>query len=462
MHFLTVGLDHRTAPVEVRERLHWTTAADQQAVLQGLLSGPFSEAVLLCTCNRTDVYGVADDPAAAAAWLTAAFAARVGWPPERLRPHLYIHVGVAETATHLCRVGCGLESLVLGETQVLAQVREAYLRAAEAGAVGKLMHGLFHHALACSRRVHAETALAAAPVSVGSAAVDLARRVLGGLQGRVALVLGAGETAETVVRRLVEAGIGALQVWNRTAERAEALAERFGGSRVAPDALDTALATADLVVSSTAAPDPVLTPDRLRRVVQERRGRRLLILDIAVPRDVDPAVAGPGVDLRNIDDLEAVAAEGRAGRAAEAQRAEALIAEEVEALEAWLRALDVVPLIRALRARFEAVAAAEAERALGRLGHLTPRDQAVVRRMAQAIVNKLLNHPMERIKGLAAEPGGRQALRGLAEAFQLEWPALAALPGAAAEGRRGGEWRGPSSHEGAAPFDRDRLRLPRG
>ncbi len=442
MHFLTVGLDHRTAPVDVRERLHWTDATEQLAALRALAAGPVSEAVLLCTCNRTDVVAVAGDPGPAAAHLTAVLAARAGWEPERLRRYLYTHVGTAATAAHLCRVSCGLESLVLGETQVLSQVREAYLRAGEAGTVGKRMHGLFHHALACSRRVHAETALAAAPVSVGAAAVEFARRALGALEGRRALVLGAGETAETVARRLGEAGVGRLLVCNRTPERAEDLAARVGGEAVPFASLERVLVEADVVVASTASPEPVITPAWIDPALAARGGRPLLILDIAVPRDVDPAVAGPSVRLHNIDDLEAVAAEGRGARAREARRAEALIAQEVEGLEAWLRALDVVPVIRALRARFETVAEAETRRTLRRLAHLSARDQALVRQMGSAIVNKLLNGPIERIRDLAGEPAGQHAVRALAEAFQLDLPPVAGLPAADGAAPSGAVGRG--------------------
>lgn len=439
LHLAALGLDHHVAPVAVRERLYWAGAAAQRAALSELAAGPLAEVALLCTCNRTDVYLAAEDPAAAAAHVTAVLARRGGWPPERVADLLYRHVGAAAAATHLCRVACGLESLVLGETQVLAQVKEAYLRAGEAGTVGKLLHGLFHHALACAKRVHHETALAAAPVSVGAAAAAFARRTLGPLACRTALLLGAGETAETVARRLREAGIGRLVICNRTPARAEALAARAGGEVVPAEELQGWLERADVLVCSTAAERPVITAAAVGAAVPRRGGRPLLVLDLAVPRDVEPDVGGlPGVRLCDVDALEEVAAEGRADRAAEATRAEAVVAEEVAAFEAWLRALDVVPVIRALRARFQEVGRAETERALARLGDLGPREQAVVRRMGYAIVQKLLDRPVRRMRETAGAPAGVHAVRALADAFGLDIPPLVALPGAAEAGRAAG------------------------
>lgn len=429
LHFVAVGLDHRVASLDERERLHWSDADTQASVLEELAGAGVSEVVLLCTCNRTDVYAVAADPGPAVAALSAVLARRGAADVAAVRARLYVHVGVDAVATHLFRVASGLEAMVVGETQVLAQVKDAYLRAAAAGTVGKLLHGLFHHALACAKRVHAETALAASPVSVGSAAVDFARRALGTLDGRLAVVLGAGETAETVARRLREAGVARLVVCNRTPGRGAALAARLGGEAQPVEALPQLLAAADVAVCSTASRLPVVTPTLMAAVLPARAGRPLLLLDIAVPRDVDPAVARlPTVRLHNVDDLVAIAAEGRAERAREAESAAAIVAAEVLALSDWLRALDVVPVIRALRTHFEAVGEAETSRALARLGHLSAREQDLVRQMGRGIVSKLLNAPLERLKDLAGAPAGQHTVRALVEAFGLELPPVAALP----------------------------------
>jgi glutamyl-tRNA reductase len=432
LHLIAVGIDHHDAPVEVRERLNWPDPEVEGRVRADLVAGPLREAVLLCTCNRTDVYGVAEDPPQAVRAVLAVLAARAGWAPAALEPYARVFVGAEAVATHLMRVAAGLESLVLGETQVLGQVKDAYLRAAAQGTAGKLLHGLFHHALATAKRVHAETALASAPVSVGAAAVEFARRHLGGLEGRAVVVLGAGDTAATVARRLREAGCARLVVCNRTPARAEALAAQVGGEAAPVADLPALLREADVVIASTASPSPVLTPARIGAALAARGGRPLLLLDLAVPRDVDPVLGGwPGVHLADIDDLEAVAREGRAERAREAQAAEALVAEGVRAFARWVEALDVVPVIRALCRRFEEVAEQETERALGRLGELGPRQREAVRRLGRSIVQKLLSTPLERIKEAAGGPAGALLVGALVEAFDLDVPAVAALPRAA-------------------------------
>lgn len=429
VHLLVVGVDQHTAPLALRERCRW---ADDEtgAALAAVMATGLREAALLCTCNRTEVYGLADDPASACRQLTALLAARAGVTVEALAPHVYRLVGAQEAAGHLFAVAAGLESLVLGETQVLGQVKQAYLRSAEAGAVGKVLHGLFHQALACAKAVHTQTALAAAPVSVGAAAVDLARAHLGELTGRHAVVVGAGETADTVARRLQEAGLAALTVVNRGAARASALAGALGARAVGLERLPALLVEADMVLSSTASSGVILERAQVAQAMAARRGRPLLLVDIAVPRDVDPAVAEvEGVRLANIDDLEEVAATGRQARRQEAAAAERLVTAAVADFRRWLSGLDAAPLMRALRQHFERVAATEAERLLGRQGEFSPEQAAAVRRLAHRIAANLADGPLRQVRLLAAEPGGQDALRALARAFDLELPAVAGLPG---------------------------------
>lgn len=425
VHLLAVGLDQHTAALPLRERCV-LGPGDLPA-----LAGPdLPEVAALSTCNRTEIYAAAPDPAAAVARICAALAARAGWESARLRPHLYSHIGCDDVLRHLGRVACGLESLVLGETQVLGQVREAYLRAAEAGTVGKHLHALFHQALAAGKRVHAETGLAARPVSVGGAAVDFAREVLGELQGRAAVLLGAGDTAETVARRLREAGFARIDVVNRGAERAARLAGVVGGTAWDPADLEGRLDEADVLITSTASPEPLVSRDLVSRAAARRGGRPLLIVDIAVPRDVEPAVADlPGVRLCNVDDLEGVAAAGRHEREREAAAAAAIIEAGLPALRAWLQGQGAVPVIRALTQRLEAVAAAEADRTLRRMGELGPRERELVRQLAFGVARKLLDPPLRRLKDLAADPGGHEVVRAFAEGFGLEVPELLGLPG---------------------------------
>lgn len=428
MHLLAVGLDQRTAPLALRERCVYTPA-DASTVLPALASGDIAEVALLCTCNRTEFYAAAPDPATAVPRLRAELARRAGLEPAALRDHLYCQVGAEETLRHLCRVASGLEALVLGETQVLGQVKDAYLHSAEAGTVGKYLHGCFHQALACAKRVHTETGLARHPVSVGAAAVDFARQALGELRGRAAVLVGAGETAETVARRLREAGFARIDIVGRSAARAGELALRVGGAAWGLDDLAARLTTADVLVTSTSAATPIVTAALLEPVLTCRDGRPLLIVDIAVPRDVDPAVGDlPGVRLCNIDDLQGSAAAGRRERGQEEAAAARIIEEGVAGFRAWLSGQDAVPVIRALSARFEAVAESEAERALRHLGALPPREREVVRQLAHAVARKLLDAPVRRLKDLAGTPGGHEAVRALGQAFELEVPSVIGLP----------------------------------
>ena len=428
MHLLVVGLDQRSAPLDLRERCRWPEEETGAALARSRDAG-LSEAALLCTCNRTEFYGVADDPAAAALALTDLLAERTGAPVADVQPHLYRHVGAPDTAAHLFRVACGLESLVLGETQVLGQVKQAYLRSAEVGTVGKVLHGLFHHALACGKAVHAGTGLASAPVSVGAAAVEMAQRDLGGLEGRRAVVVGAGETADIVARRLREGGLASLVVVNRGRERGQALAGAVGAEAAGLDGLPELLGAADVVVTSTASGRPLLGRAAVERVMAARAGRPLLIIDIAVPRDVDPDAAGVlGVHLVNIDDLEGIAAAGRAARGREALAAADIIDEQVRDFSRWVRGQDAVPLIRALGEHFAGVASAESDRLLRQLPDLRPDQAQAVRRMAHRIAASLANGPIQHVRRMAGEPGGQDAVRALATAFGLDLPAVTGLP----------------------------------
>jgi len=421
-------MDHRTAPLALRERCVFS-AAELPAVLHDLCAAHLAEAALLGTCNRTEFYAVAADPAAAAQAVAAVLARRADTDPASIRTHLYVHVGADDVLRHLCRVAAGLESLVLGETQVLAQVKDAYQRSAEAGTVAKLLHGLFHQALFCAKRVHAETALAAAPISVGAAAVELARETLGDLQGRSAVLLGAGETAEIVARRLREAGFGHIDVVNRTPERAAGLAAAVGGAGWSAADIAFLLPAADVLITSTAAPGRLVGPE----LVGPRSERPLLVVDIAVPRDVDPAVGAlPGVRLCNIDDLQALADAGRGDRATEAEAAAAIVETEVRRFDAWVGTLAVAPLLQALSERMERVAGEQADRTLRRLPGLDARQQDLVRQMARSIVHKVLDQPLRRARDLGVAPGDGERIRLLSELFGLELPVMVGLPG---EGR---------------------------
>ncbi|MER3455592.1 MAG: glutamyl-tRNA reductase [candidate division GAL15 bacterium] len=414
MIILCVGTSHRTAPVEVRERVAFPES--RLGVASALLRGRdgLHEAVVLSTCNRTEAYVVAEEACAGTRAVLDFWGDYHGLLPQEMEPYVYALVG-PDAVRHVFRVAAGLDSMMVGEVQILGQVREAFRAARTARATGPLLDALFRHAIAAGRRVRQQTGIERGSLSVPQAAVQLAQQLLGGLEGRQVLVLGAGEMAELTVRHLVEAGCGGVVVCNRTLEHARPVAERLGGVAVRFDELSCYLSRVDIVVTSTAAPHPVVEPEL---VVQALAGRRepLVFVDIAVPRDVHPAVGQlPGVRLFNVDDLQAVSEATRQARQAEVMQAERIVAEETERFFGWLRSLKVVPLITALRARAEAVAEEEWRRALPRLQGLTHEEREAVRALVHAVVNRLLHGPIVRLKEIARreEPVYVEAARTL-------------------------------------------------
>ncbi len=402
MDLLAVGLSHHTAPVAVRERVAFLPTKLASAVVLLRQQKGIEEAALLSTCNRTEAYVVTDAPEAGKEAVLAFWSAYHGVPRETFAPYVYAHRG-SDAARHLFRVAGGLDSMIVGEAQILGQVREAFTLAREGGGIGPILSRLFRQAIAVGRRVRRETGIGRGAVSVPGAAVAVAREVWGELAGRKVLVLGSGEMAHLTVRNLVEAGCTSVVVCNRTLEHAEALAAAFGARAVRFDAFGSALREADILIASTGAPHVVVEASLVAEVM---RGRTtpLVILDIAVPRDVDPAVRSiPGVHLVDIDDLEAAGRKVLLERQSEVERAERIVAEEVGKFEAWYRSLGVVPLIRALRHRAEAILEEEWARLRPQLAHLPPKDQEAVRLALRAVLNRLLHRPIVRLKEIAAE-----------------------------------------------------------
>ncbi|MDP9491177.1 MAG: glutamyl-tRNA reductase [Actinomycetota bacterium] len=398
MRLLLVGTSHRLAPVEIRERV--ALDPDGEAALARRL-GESGEAVCLSTCNRTELYLAASNTAAAGERATAELADLGGIPRTELEPYLYrLEQGAA--ATHLFRVAAGLDSLIPGEGEIQGQVRSAY----ERGAVGPLLDRLFRHALHAGKRVRTETAIGESPASVASAAAALAAQVFGDLAGRRILVIGAGKVGELAARNLVGRGASLSFVANRTVDRASSLAERFGGSALPLERVEEELADADIVVSSTSARGQILAREQVERVLPARKGRPLLLVDLAVPRDLDPAIKGlHGCFLYDIDDLEAVVEESLSGRRGEAIQAEAIVGAEGERFREWLASLDVVPAIASLRERAEAIRRGELAKASPRLAGLSDRERHAVDSLTNQIVNKLLHQPIMRLKeaGLGEE-----------------------------------------------------------
>ncbi|HET9324899.1 MAG TPA: glutamyl-tRNA reductase [Gaiellaceae bacterium] len=403
MKVLLVGTSHRLAPIEVRERV--ALDAQGEAELAARL-GESGEAVCLSTCNRTELYLAGSEAEGAGDRATEALADVGRIPRSELEPYLY-RLEQEAAATHLFRVAAGLDSLIPGEGEIQGQVRSAY----ERGAVGPLLDRLFRQALHTGKRVRTETAIGESPASVASAAAALAAQVFGDLGGRRIVVIGAGKVGELAARNLVSRGAELSFVANRTVDRASSLAERFGGEALPLESVEQQLVTAEIVVSSTAAREPVLTREQVERALPARKGRPLLVLDLAVPRDVEPAVKTlAGCFLYDIDDLQSVVEETLTGRRGEATRAEAIVEAEGERFRAWLQSLDSVPAITSLRDRAEAIRRRELAKAGPRLAGLSEGELHAVESLTNQIVNKLLHQPIMRLKevGLGEEDGAPQ------------------------------------------------------
>ena len=421
---LALGASHKTAPLSLRERLAVTDAAAER-LLHELVEHPsISEAVVLSTCNRIELYVVVADPVEAESIVLAMLARRAGIRPTELVDGIYA-LRNCDAARHLFRVTAGLDSMVVGEAEIQGQVKRAYETALENRTTGSLTNRLFRGALAAGKRARTETRISVGHASVASVAVDLAEEAIGDLQTRPVLIVGAGETAELTARALHDHGVKSMFVANRRRERAQALAERFGGETVSLDALDDQLELADIVVTSTASPHVLIEAERLSRVMELRGRRPLLLIDLAVPRDIDPECASlDGVSLCDIDGLQAQVDSHRLVRKAEARKAEGLVEEDIQSFAGWLGSLEVVPTLSALRRHGSGIADSVVAENAGRWEGLSERDAERVETIAQTVVNRLLHEPTLRLRQL--DPDHRHArLQLLRELFGLDNEAVA-------------------------------------
>jgi glutamyl-tRNA reductase len=414
-----MGLNFKTAPVEIREVLA-VPSGQLGACLERLGTLAIAEGILLSTCNRTEVYAVGENVDGLYAELIR-YLADLGHIEDqsRLLPHLY-RAHDQGAVDHLFRVSCGLDSMVIGETQILGQVRDAYQSSTTAGTVGKLFHQLFEQAIAVGKRAQTETRIGQNAVSVSYAAVELAKKVFRSLDGRRAMTIGAGETAELTVKHLQASGVTEIVIANRTLERAEKLAQSIGGTAITMAEIPQQLQHVDVVISSTGAPGIVLSRQQVAEAIRNRRGRPIFLFDIAVPRDIDPGISQlEGAFLYDIDDLQAVINANLQERAEEAKRAERIVAEEEAKFFAWLASQEVVPTIRLLRDRFDEIRQQELSRALNRLPDLTERERAVIEAMTVSLVNKILNAPTQHLKGMAGEGAAGDAIAAVVRLFDL-------------------------------------------
>ncbi|MFL5865272.1 MAG: glutamyl-tRNA reductase [Solirubrobacteraceae bacterium] len=397
---LAIGVSHKTAPVEVRERLALPDARALEFMRDLRGGAEVHEAVAVSTCNRTELYLVVGDPVEAESTVLAMLARQAGIRPTELAGAIYAHRN-CDAARHLYRVVSGLESMLVGEAEIQGQVKRAYEAALANETTGPLTNRLFTAALATGKRVRTETAVGEGQLSLPGAAVALAREHLGALNSRRVIIIGTGETSELTGRALAHSGAATVFVANRRRDRALSLARRYHGTSVPLDELPAALASADIVVAATASPHLLLEVRELADVMQAREGRPLLLIDLAVPRDIDAACDGlPGVTLFDIDDLQAVATRSRKVRQAEARRAEGIIEEEIQKFAVWLGSLEVLPTLAALRAHANEIVDQVIGENRGKWESASPRDLERAHAVARTVVNRLLHEPTVQMKAM--------------------------------------------------------------
>jgi glutamyl-tRNA reductase len=417
---LALGVSHKTAPLPVRERLALPEGRAVSVLRELVGHTDIHEAVAISTCNRTEVYLVVSDPVEAESATLAILARQAGIRPTELFGAIYA-LRDADAVRHLFEVASGLDSMIVGEAEVQGQVKRAYELALVEGVTGPVSNRLFKDALGAGKRVRTETSISRAHVSVSSVAVELARGTLGELDALSVLVVGAGENGEMTARALHERGVDTVFVANRHYDRAISLAQRFGGHAVRFEELPRQLIEADIVVSATASPHQIVGRDEMAVVAEQRDGRPLLIIDIAVPRDIEPSVREVrGVTLYDMDDLQREVARNMGSREAEAVRARRLVDEEVQRFARWLASLDAVPTIAALRELGEGVVAQVLRENESRWESLSEADRERVEVLARAVVNRLLHEPTLRLKGATAGDDSYVYVQALRELFGLE------------------------------------------
>ena len=415
MKILLTGLNHKTAPIELRERL--AIAPDRLAeATRSLLAHPgVREGLILSTCNRVEllVSYEGSDPGLSA-YLNSEFSV----DEASLTPHLYHH-HEQEAVRHIFRVAASLDSMVVGEPQILGQVKEAYAAARSVGAVGGNLERLLQGAFSAAKKVRTETQIGASSVSIASVAVDLARKIFGSLEGKRVLLVGAGKMSELAASHLMQHGAGSLVISNRTQERAVRLAQKFQGHVIRFDDLYARADEADIVITSTGSQEFMFRVPHAQQFLHRRRNRPMIFIDIAVPRDVDPAVNRlDGMFLYDIDDLQSVSAANIDDRSREAQRAEEILEQEVARYQQRLESLNVVPTLVDLQTYAEEMRKAELRRAQSRLQSLTAEQMAAVDAVTRGLVNKFLHHPLQALKAAARE-GDESAIDAIRTAFQL-------------------------------------------
>jgi glutamyl-tRNA reductase len=408
MRLVLAGLNHRTAPVDVREKLAFRPEEIPPA-LTAIQNLGVREALILSTCNRVEILAALADEMPAAVLIQGLVWRREGINPDGIRSYFYTYEQT-EAIRHLFRVASSLDSMIVGEPQILGQLKQAAQLAREHGAIGSLLDPVLRAAFSTAKRVRSETEIGQSGVSIGYAAIELAREIFDSLNKKRVLIIGAGKMSENAARRLLQAGVGEILITNRTRQRAQELATAFRGEAIDYEAFPSRLHEADIVITSSAAPEYVLTRDMIRRAIELRKNEPMFLIDIAVPRNVDPEVNKiEHAFLYDIDDLQRLAQRNLEARRQVADRAENIVAEEVARLEAKLRERDIAPTIVSLQDQLEAIRREALARYRSRLGLLTPEQEEALEALTRSIVNKIAHGPISEIRRHASAKAGEEA-----------------------------------------------------
>ncbi len=419
LELIIIGLNHKTAPIDIREKLAFQESEIEKALAQLHSLPSVKENMILSTCNRVEIYTLSQEVETAIADLKNFLSTFHRVPLTHFEKYLYLLTG-QEAVRHIFRVASSLDSMVLGEPQILGQIKTAYTLATESKTSGIILHRLLHRSFSVAKRVRTETQIGDSAVSISSVAVDLAEKIFGSLEQRAVLLIGAGEMSELAARHLLSNGVQKILVANRSYDRALALASEFHGEVIPFEDLSQGLKKVDIVISATNAPSYLIGKEQMIKVMKERKQKPLFFIDIADPRDIAPEVGDlENIYLFNIDDLQKVALENRKGREQEAQRAEAIVAEEVEQFVRWYHSLEIRPTIIALRAKCEEIRKKELEKMLSLHPHLSEKERRSLEAMTSAIVNKILHDPLVRLKQKDEEALSEVYIDALRTLFQL-------------------------------------------
>lgn len=419
MNLIIVGLNHKTSPIEIREKLSFPSQTIGEPLKKLTNHFGLNEGVILSTCNRVEVLAITNDMEKGVWQIKRFLSDYHAIPLEKLDEHLYVHLG-EDAVKHLFRVGAGLDSMVMGEPQILGQVKDSYGYAVQFNTAGVIVNKLYHKAFQVAKRIRSETKIGESAVSISFAAIELARKIFGDLSGKSCMLIGAGEMAELAAKHLLTNGIREILVANRTYEKAVEMVKGFGGTAIMFREFPHYLKNVDIVIASTGAPNFIIRPDQIHEVMRERKQKPMFFIDISVPRNIDPLVNN--VDncyVYDVDDLQGVVVANLQERAKEAEAAEKIVEEEIEKFYRWIKSLDVVPTIISLRQTCDQIRKAEMQKGLASLNHLSEKDRKVLDAMTSAIVNKILHHPVTHLKKEANKVEGDLYIDTIRKLFDL-------------------------------------------